>query len=153
MPKVYLAGPIAGKTPEEAKEWRNIAGAYLAQYDIAAYSPLRGQEFLRGERITAQVYDDAVLSDQALLARDYYDVLHADVVIFNFEEADYTSCGSPAELAWCWDHHIPSIVVMDDNNPYWHPFVRGMASFIVPNLQDALEIAVSVVIPEKFDAR
>ena len=153
MPKVYLAGPIAGKTYEETTEWRTVAGAYLSQFDIEAFSPMRGKDFLRGERITADVYDKVVASDKGIVARDHYDVLHSDVLIVNLEDAEYVSCGTPAEMAWAYDHHIPTIVVMPDNNPYNHPFTRVFSNFTVDNLQDALEIAVSILTPEKFDAR
>lgn len=154
MDRVYLAGPIAGKTYEDANEWRNIAGAYLSQFDIEAYSPMRGKEFLRGERITIDTYDNVVATDKGIVARDRYDVKNCDVMIVNFTDAEYCSVGTPVELGWADAWRKPIIVVMpDDTNPYYHPFTRELADYVVEDLQDALEIAVSILVPEKFDAR
>lgn len=115
---------------------------------------MRGKDFLRGERITVDTYDNVVASDKGIVARDRYDVKNCDLMLVNFTNAEYCSVGTPVELGWADAYRKPIIVVMPyDNNPYYHPFVREIADFTVDNLQDALEIAVTILVPEKFDTR
>ena len=139
---VYLAGPIAHLTYEEAQGWRDDAIAVLANSGIIGRSPLRGKEFLANVgKIGIKEFQDPMASDRGIIARDRYDVETADVMLANLLGAKACSPGTPAEYGWADAYHTIVITVMEnEGSPYDHPFIRGLSGYRVETLEEGLEI-------------
>lgn len=85
------------------------------------------------------------------MGRDRYDVSRSDGILFNFLETDRVSIGSIIELGWATAPAVMSkiiIVVMDNENLHNHAMVRQLANFILPTLDQAIEIAKATLIYE-----
>ena len=139
---VYLAGPIAHLTYEEAQNWRTYAIDWLAEYGIDGRSPLRGKEFLAAVgKIGIKEFTDPMASDRGIVARDRYDVQTADVMLVNLLGADKVSCGTPAEFGWADAFGTVVVTVIEDEGSvYDHPFVRGLSGYRVTTLEEGLEL-------------
>lgn len=143
MSSVYLAGPIAHLTYDEANAWRVEAVRVLSDFGIRGRSPLRGKEFLQ-ERgiITLEAYNDVMASDPGIVTRDRYDVMNCDLVLVNLLGAPKVSCGTPVEYGWADAFRKPIITVIEDEgSPYDHPFVRQLTGYRVNTLDEGLSIA------------
>ncbi|KKM03889.1 hypothetical protein LCGC14_1769930, partial [marine sediment metagenome] len=118
LPKVYLAGPIAGCSWDEATDWRIHAQDFL--YDCEVVNPLRCEEYLEGsKKLPSTNAEWTALSKptsnaHAITVRSHWDAVRADVVLANFIGAKSVSLGSCFELAWAWGAGIPCVVVLDD---------------------------------------
>jgi len=136
MLKVYLAGPIAGKSWEEATGWRNW---FIEKFDnIEFLSPLRGKEYLEKESSIQGSYETMVLSSsRGLTTRDRWDCTRADVVIINFLGADKVSIGTVMEIAWADLKRKPIILIMDRDNIHNHPMIRESVGYVVGSLEEA----------------
>jgi hypothetical protein len=156
--KIYCAGPMGHLTAEAASGWRDEATAFLealrdpisGKRAYYVLNPLRGRSFLTGMQESKEFPVVDVHGDgwgREVVRRDLYDVLRADVVLFNFEVEGVksVSIGSMFELAWAREHTKFALVVMKDGNLHDHCFVRDAASFIVPTLSDALEYLATVL--------
>lgn len=153
---VYLAGPIAGCTWDEAVDWRSWATQMLPECDTR--SPMRGKEFLReldqtipaggddvqSNELAKEAVDAAVSTQHAIVVRDHWDVNTADVLLVNLLPSmalQKSSIGTAFELAWAWKYQKPAVVVMQDiGNPNSHPFVREAAYIVVPQLESAIAV-------------
>ena len=147
MPNVYLAGPIAHLTFDEANFWRKYATNYLNNNGILGVSPLRGKEFLvdRGPTGLA-AYDEPMASDAGIVSRDRSDVENADMVLVNLLGASKVSCGTPVEYGWADILRVPVVTVMEkEGSVYDHPFIRRISSYRVETLQEGLDICVAVL--------
>ncbi len=149
LPSVYLAGPIANLTFDEANAWRLYAIDYLADFGIRGRSPLRGKEFLKDLGvITIDSYTQAIASDEGIVARDRYDVEHCDVVLSRLLDAPKVSVGTPVEYGWA-DMTVPRtpmITVMEkEGSAYDHPFIRGLSAYRVETLDEGLQICVTLL--------
>lgn len=144
---VYLAGPIAGLTYEEATVWRTVASAFLEGFDIVAYSPLRSKEFLDDHHIIGiSRYSHVLAADAGIVARDRMDVMTCDLVLVNLLGITYCSVGTPVEYGWADAYRKPIITIMEPKgSPYDHPFIRQLTGFRVETLEEGLEIAVSIL--------
>lgn len=150
MLNVYLAGPIAGLTYEQAQEWRVYAYRFLSPHNIRAYSPLRDKEFLQGRGpITLEDYGhlgQALAGDSGIVTRDKHDVRNADIMLVNLLGAPYVSCGTPVEFGWANAYNVPIVTVMEEKGScYDHPFIRQLTGFRVETLEEGLSICVSVL--------
>lgn len=152
--KVYLAGPITGKTYGAATDWRESASAFLSQFGIETLSPMRGKDFilsrLGNSEVLAQTYESPMSKQKAIVARDRHDVMACDAVLFNLLPYAVTengctkaSIGTCVEFGWCDAYRKLAVVVLDESdkqNPHAHAFLKEIAAFIVPTLDEALEI-------------
>lgn len=143
---VYLAGPINGRTWQEATEWRREARHALQRYEIRCLSPLRDKEHLIANGpILQHTYDEPLSNAPGIVARDSNDVRRCDMVLANFLGASKVSVGTCYELAWAWAWGKPVCVVMESGNLHEHPFVTQCAGFVVRDLPTAIEIVRSVL--------
>lgn len=152
--KAYLAGPITGKTFGDATEWREYVAMRLAGYGIEALSPMRGKDFILKrigtEKVLDQTYDAPMSKQKAILNRDRWDVMNADVVLFNLLPYAVTengctkaSIGTCVEFGWADAFRKLCVVVLDETdaqNPHNHAFLKEIAAFVVPTVDDAIEI-------------
>lgn len=155
---VYLYGPISGLTYDGAQDWRTWMREQLLPHDIDAVSPLRFKDYLRNlpgtgdsDRIISghgrEYFDMGVLSTPpAVLARDKFDVLRADMLLGNFLGAERVSIGSMFEQAWAHDKHKPIAVAMEEKgNPHDHMFFTQTVGFQVRSLEALRDVAIAVL--------
>lgn len=148
MKKIYLAGPISGLTYDGAQEWRDI---FRKEVDprIEAFSPLRGKDYLAMRGPLEGSYAEFPLStDQGITARDRYDCMGSDLVVFNLLGATRVSIGTMIEFGWCDAARNPAILIMEkEGNVHDYPMIRQIAQFRVDNLRDAINIANIILLP------
>ncbi len=146
--KVYLAGPITGISWGEATDWREGVADKLAEYDIEGFSPLRGKEYLAHEiKIDPWYVDRPMSNPKGLVTRDRYDVSSSHIVIANFLGAKTVSIGTCMEIAWADAERIPVITVMEKDNIHVHAFIQELSGYIVPDLDEAVNITVRMLTP------
>ena len=82
---IYLAGPIAGLTEDEATTWRNDVGEQLREAsngNIIGISPLRCEPVIPGMTYTTPGAVDKMWSDpRAINAKNWLDTESADLVL------------------------------------------------------------------------
>ena len=152
MNKVYLAGPIAGLTFNQAQDWRDYAAEMIEGYDlpIRCFSPLRGKEYLdNGNIIGMQAYDEHVLSSaKGVIARDGNDVRTCDLLFVNVDGVTSISGGTAWELGVAWAlNKIVVMVAANDGNPYLkHLILSQVPAFIVPTLDEGIAVTKAVLL-------
>jgi hypothetical protein len=70
------------------------------------------------------------------------DVMHA----FN-RGRGVTSIGTMIEAGWADAFRTPLVVVMSESNPHNHAMLAELAGYIVPTLEQGIEIAKTVLLP------
>lgn len=146
-PTVYLAGPISGLTYEEANNWRCHIRVDLAP-DIICFDPMRGQEYLKDFGVLEGAYEsDPMTTARAIMIRDHWDCMRADLIIANFVDVKRISIGTCMEIAFAFAYRKPLIAIMEIGNPHDHPMVKEAVSYWAHNIGDAAAIARSVLLP------
>lgn len=153
MSLVYLAGPIAGLTYNEALDWRrDVEKALLFDdYYIEVLSPMRGHEWIRaaGKRISGlQIKGYPIATDEAITARDKFDVKRSDVILVNLLGTDDVSIGTCIELGWASAFDKPVILVIEpESNLHDHPMVRAIAAVRVSTLSEGIRAVKHFICP------
>lgn len=140
---IYLAGPISGLTFGEATDWRTDASVEIARAlpHVVALSPLRNKTYFDRQHTMEDSYEQLLFSNQrAITVRDRFDCLRSDAILMNLLGAKKVSIGSMIELGWANEIKKPIVVVMEDDNIHNHAMVREIASWIVPTLDQGLEV-------------
>lgn len=143
-PLIYLSGPMAGLSGDEANGWR-VEFALLMQdlgadvTDVTCLSPMRGKDLAR-EAVIQRAYDDPLRNARAIVTRDRWDVMRCAVMVVNLLGADTISIGTVAEMAWADAYRKPVVLVMEADNPHEHPMVTELAGFRVETLEDAATV-------------
>lgn len=137
-PKLYMAGPMAGLSYEEASAWREEARAVL-DHDFELISPCRNKESLRGRgKLGMHGYSDHFMcNDQTIFYRDTNDVISCDGLLVNFKDAPFISIGTPFELGVAWTLRKPIVTVMPKGNCYHHIFTVQCSTYIADTLDEA----------------
>lgn len=145
-PKVYLAGPIEGKTVVEAVGWREICSTYFERHGVMGISPLRGMDFLSGEEYVRAPYaQHPMATSKALTTRDRNDVRTADVLLVNLlGMGTRISTGTMIELGWADAYRVPVVLVRLVNCISKHPMVDEIVGFETDNLEHALNIVLTI---------
>lgn len=147
---VYLAGPIAGSGYDKINDWRLKASVDLSP--IKTLSPMRGKEFLKGEKEDVHNYErttvieNALGSSRGITARDRFDVMTCDLVLMNLLGASRVSIGTMIEIGWADAFRKPIVLVIDEENVHIHPMVLETASFIVTNMDQAIHVIQSILL-------
>jgi len=152
--QVYLCGPITGCTFLEAKHgWREEVFNTLSPWGIECLSPLR---HLREDQIDTGDHKSmnpngaavGVLSTpRGLTERDRFDTMRADLIFCNLLGATRPSIGSMIEFGWADAERIPILVAMEEDNIHNHGMVNAIASWIVPTLEEAIEVTKDLLVP------
>lgn len=150
MPTIYLAGPIKGMSYEDARHgWRQIAADWLWHEQIDYTSPMRGKDALSGVEELDNDHDHVLsplTTPKGVVARDRNDVMTCDLVLCNLAGAKAVSIGTMVELGWADAWRKPIVTILGDGDLHSHVFVRELSSFIVPTLEEALEVCKAVLI-------
>jgi nucleoside 2-deoxyribosyltransferase len=147
---VYLAGPISGLSYADGQDWRDYVALNLPQ-EIRAVSPLRAKApLLKGVGIIEQSYTTHPLTtDDGITARDRFDCMRADAVLFNLLGTQRVSVGTCMEFGWADATRKPIVLVIDDEgNPHDHPMVRGVSGWRVNSLDAGIELLEHILMPE-----
>jgi nucleoside 2-deoxyribosyltransferase len=146
MKSVYLAGPINGKSYEEARNGWRLSLSTLLSPGIQPLSPMRQEGHLQEvTELTGMPYDDHFWSKQrAIVTKDLVDVRRCDVVVVNLCDTKKVSIGTMVEMGWAQVLNKPIVLVIEDDaeqvNPHHHLFVYELAHFRVNNIKDAATI-------------
>ena len=144
---VYLAGPIMGRTHNEANDWRWDVVIQLAGDDIRGVSPLRCEPLV-GEVYSMQYADPKFGTARAIAAKNMFDVLHCDMTLAYLPRLDGTSpysLGTVCELAWAKMAQKPTILVSSDPFILEHPVLGANAGWLLDNMEDAIEVICGVL--------
>jgi hypothetical protein len=149
---VYLSGPIAGLTFEEAESWRSYVRR-VGPENCTYLDPLRAKEFLKGTgpltRETQKPFSvHPLVSDRGITARDHWDTQRADILLVNLlpAQAGKLSIGTVMEVAWAHAYKKPVICAIDlEGELAKHPIFREACDFVVPTLNQAVEILDALV--------
>lgn len=143
---VYLCGPITGGSWTDAMQWRAEAARKLHP-DIVALSPMRNKTSLLAFE-DGNGGDADMSTMKAITTRDRFDTMRCSVLLSYLKDVpERVSIGSMIELGWADARRIPIVIVMDMNNVHYHPIVRSMAGWIVPTLDDAIEVVNNILVP------
>jgi len=165
MKTVYLAGPITGLTYGKARHgWREEFAAMLPRH-IISLSPMRGKDFLMGEKSLKgdpNMYPTNPLArPSGIIARDRNDVRNCDVVVACFLGAmDHPSLGTAVEFGWADAYRKPVVMVVEDKdqvthfddhdevgNIHLHAFLTEIAGYQTNNLEEAAQIVRCLLTP------
>lgn len=136
---VYLAGPITGRTFDEAIDWRRNFDADVWGFDSGweCLSPMRGKEAFRIRGPLPSTFDEG----RAAVLRDLYDIRRCDAVLVNLVGADRVSIGSMCELGYA--NALGKFIIVarsHSDTVHEHVFVAELASQIVPTLANAIDV-------------
>jgi len=140
---VYLAGPIAGLTEDEATTWRDYVCQQLP-YRIEGISPLRCEPIEKGMTYTSPGAVDKMWSDpRAINAKNWLDTESSDLVLAYLPKEmndRRPSIGTIIEIGWSIGLKKPLIVVSDDKQIMDHPLIECNAAWRLDTLDDAIEV-------------
>lgn len=146
--KVYLAGPITGKTWLESEYWRDHIQS-IAQNkfpwmssQVTFLSPMRGKDFLKYEsKIKDSYAENPFANSKAIMLRDFHDVSSADAVIVNLSGCTSVSIGTVMEIAWAYQRRIPVICINDPSNKvHDHSMLNEAIWWTVADVSEALDV-------------
>src|SRR6185437_4823995 len=141
---VYLAGPILGRTHAEANNWRRDFGSQLAAFGIVGVSPLRCEPLI-GERYSLNYPDPRLGTPRAIASKNRLDVKMCDMTLCYFPEGVDFSKGTLGELFWADAYEKPTVLVSTIPEVVDHPVIQAAADWIVPTLDDALDVISGVL--------
>lgn len=139
---VYLAGAIAGCNKGEANDWRNDVKAKLNAFGVQGISPLRCEPMI-GKRYKLNYEDPKFGTASAIAAKNELDVRECDLTLVYLPKElndRRPSYGTIIELAWARILNKPVILVTDDPYLVNHPLTSYCARWILPTLDDAVEV-------------
>ena len=145
---LYLVGPITDVSYGNSTDWRKYVAERMPP-KIKVISPMRGKDYLKNEKNIKASYEDIPLSSaKGITSRDRFDAKRGTALMINLLGAKKVSIGSIIEAGWGDDGIKPIILVMEkEGNVHDHPLLRGLAGFIVDNLDDAIDLAKKILLP------
>lgn len=146
---IYMAGPISGCSYGECTDWREYFKT-LVPASVQCLSPMRGKDYLAGEKIIDGSYPEKVLScSRGIMTRDRFDCTRADLVLVNLKDAPRVSIGTVMEIAWADYRRTPIIAVMEKGNMHEHPMIDEAIGFRVETLEEAAHVAKVILFDPK----
>ncbi len=147
---LFLSGPIIGCTYEGCSDWRNYVANKLPS-NIQAISPMRGKEFLSNQGVIGKENlrenTSSLITSSGITTRDRFDIARCDVVLMNLIGATQITIGTMIELGWADAYRKPVVLAIEKQNIHHHPIVCGIAGFVVPTLDEAIQTAMAVLMP------
>ena len=140
---VYLAGPIAGCTEEEATEWREYVCTYFTHGIIGIY-PLRCEPLKEGLTYTEDGATPKMWSDpRAIATKNWLDTESCDLVLaylpkeLNERRPSY---GTTIEIGWAIGLRKPIILVTNDEYLTEHPLIKANVNWVFQDFENALDV-------------
>lgn len=151
MKRVYLAGPIAGLTYEQAAMgWRKQVHDELEPFDIECYSPMRGKGFLKwhGTLTTQGIDVDPRSSGKGIIGRDMHDVRSCNLMLVNLLDAPSRSIGTMVEYGWASAWGKPIVTIKKPSGCHHdHVFVDELSTYQIDNVDAAIELVKHLLLP------
>jgi nucleoside 2-deoxyribosyltransferase len=147
-PLIYLAGPITGTSVTPGQDWRVDCAKRFAPA-IDTLSPARqAMETIdeSGEPTDAQRLR-LIVHGRGVAARDRLDVMRCDLVLVNLVGAPRISIGSVGEIFWADAFRKPVVLVREPGNVHTHAMLDALVGWIVPELDEAIELAKTLILP------
>jgi nucleoside 2-deoxyribosyltransferase len=141
MKYVYLSGPMSGLTVDEANDWRQQVSKKLQESGIRGINPMRGVKS-SGPMTNFGDGSFGLHGNMGIVSRDRFDVINSSVVLVNLLNSKKVSIGTVMEVGWADAHRIPIVVAMEPNNIHDHVMIRGIATYIAPTLEQAIDLTV-----------
>ena len=144
---VYLAGPIAGCTKDQANDWRDYVKAELPD-GIVGVSPLRCEPII-GDIYELGYQDPKFGLAKAIAGKNEFDTKKCDIVLAYLPKVlndQRPSIGTIIEMAWA--HMLGKTVILVTDDPYYqqHPLVQQVASWPpLATLDDAIDVLSGVL--------
>lgn len=145
MISVYLCGPMAGKTLEEAAEWRKYVARVLEPLGFRIISPIRGEEknLVEDGKFTVdgegRGTKNPVMHPKSIYTRDMFDIRQSDILLANLAGAPQSSTGSTFELGYAAALSIPILMVAEKGSVYeQHGITREAADVVFETLDEAV---------------
>lgn len=148
MKLVYLAGPITGLSYQGSTSWRDGVADQLVKSNkgIVGVSPMRFKKHLKDETNIGDCYEkNPMASQRGITTRDRFDVSRSDLILFNLLGAEKVSIGTMIEVGWGDMLRKPMVFAMDLKGIHSHAMLRDCAGFIVPTLEEAVEITIAIL--------
>jgi nucleoside 2-deoxyribosyltransferase len=142
---VYLAGPVGGLTEAEAKGWREKITYELSVVGIKGVCPLRAEPPVNGKYDVKNSYnaeDENWGSARAIAAKNRFDVSNCGMTLAYMPTL---SVGTVVEMAWADRMGKSVILVATDPDIAQHPLLMACASWIVPTLEDAVDVITGMM--------
>lgn len=118
--KVYLCGPIASISPDEACTWRDYTRKRLLEVskgNIIGVCPMRNSKYPTMGINTPK--DDIVYSNMHIKRRCFWDVKDCDIVLVNVKGAPQRiSMGTNLEIGYAVATDKPTICCSDEGGQY-----------------------------------
>ena len=131
--RVYLCGPMAGCTDEEAGDWRKAATTHLNGFGITTLNPMD-----RDYRYTKYGDDpESVLPD--LVEEDKIDIEMSDVVLVNYTKP---STGTAMEIILAWQKQ-KRVIVVNPLGLQLSPWVHYHAHKVYGSMHEAYDHIVT----------
>lgn len=144
---IYLAGPIIGCNKGQANDWRDYVNNELPD-NIIGVSPLRCEPRI-GRKYKATYEDDPRFGTaMAIKAKNEFDTRNCDLVLaylpkeMNDKRPSY---GTVIEMAWAYMIDKPVMLVTDDKFMKTHPLIQSVSSWMLDDLDQAVETIVGVM--------
>ena len=142
---LYLAGPILGTAYDACTSWRQYVCEKLPS-DIIGITPMRGKESLSGQQeIKVLDRSNPITATKGIITRDRFDLMRCDMVLMNLLGATKVSIGSMIELGWADAFRKTVVLVIEEGNCHMHAIVQEIAGFIVPTLDQGIEVVKSIL--------
>lgn len=145
MHKVYLVGPIGGKTYGEAIGWRTIVSKALRYKGFEPICPMTGKQVLNdGNKIGTGLNNATAVKNGTILHTDLYRVRESDIILVNFldikvGETTTPPIGSLIEIGYASALRKLIVVVATDPYVQQHPFIAGL-SVVVSTMEEAIQV-------------
>ena len=138
--KIYVASSITGMSYEETERFFKETKDELQSLGFMVFNPMTAKTELRTEKeLKADGYHHPTITDNAILYRDHWMVLQADIVYVDLSRAEKISIGCCFEIAWAWENNKHLVVVLPKNNPHRHAFVKSAAHIVFETTKEAFE--------------
>ncbi len=97
--------------------------------------PCNGEEDVSADGLSSSI------PSQAIFTRDYQCVKRADLLVVNTDKfgQDRPLVGTIFELAWAFEHHIPVIMITQEEMYRKHPFLENNVAWYFETVEELLE--------------
>lgn len=145
---LYLAGPIAGCSLEEAKGWREIVKTNLNP-NISCINPIRNtKEWDKNGTASIEGQSDCpTVATRALAVRSYMDVRRSNGIFCylpKFMNERRPSVGTIMEIAYGHALGIPTLLVTDDDYFKRHPLMQECVGWNVNTIEEGIYVANTI---------
>ena len=97
--RIYLSGPIAGCTDDEANSWRDVFAGMCSLHAIDTLNPMR-RDYRNADRIALR---------NEIVELDKHDIDCSDALVVYFSKP---SVGTAMEVLYAWQQHKPVVTIV-----------------------------------------